>query len=372
MLIKATKKLLDELKVIPCEISEVPSFFSWHANITTVNRRKAVMLINDATRMPVLLYGLKAAEFKRLDTLIIDAIKETILAFGIDEVLVGKYITESGAITYTKTDNKGVIGNMNQLVRDLSFYADKLTLNTYNQIQFNLQYMDYPFTIGKDYKTAKDLLPNYFAKLESGETLAEEKTVISQTAFQFMIRLEMEDFDVWRRIIVPANINFKKLHFILQDCFNWLSYHLYDFKIFDNSEQGEQIAFISDDDEAIDFEKENSDTYMGITPLSAFLPKYKRVLYSYDYGDGWEHTCELEKVIENYSFNYPTCIDGSGDAPPDDVGGEGGFADFLDAINDKSNPDHTEMKAWGKMQKFTGYDIEKINKKLQHSLKRKR
>lgn len=372
MLIKATKKLLDELKVIQCEISEVPSFFSWHANIATVNRRKAVILINDATRMPVLLYGLKAAEFKRLDTLMIDAIKETMLAFGIDEELVGKYITESGAITFTKTDSKVVIGNMNQLVSNLQFYANELTLTAYNQIQFNLQYMDYPFTIGKDYKTAKDLLPEYMAKLENGSNLFDEKPVISQWAFQFMIYLEMEDFDVWRRIIVPANINFKKLHFVLQECFNWLSYHLYDFKIFDNSEQGEQIAFISDDDEAVDYEKGNSDTYMGITPLSAFLPKYKRVLYSYDYGDGWEHTCELEKVIENYSFNYPICIDGSGDAPPDDVGGEGGFADFLEAINDKNNPDYTEMKEWGKMQKFTRYDIEKINKKLQHSLKRKR
>ena len=110
----------------------------------------------------------------------------------------------------------------------------------------------------------------------------------------------MYDFEVWRRIIVPANITFKQFHFVIQSSFNWLTYHMYDFKIFDNSDEGKLIAMVTDNkDEYIDGEIKQ---YPENTPLTAFLPEYRRVLYSYDYGDGWEHRCELEKVIDDYSM----------------------------------------------------------------------
>lgn len=166
--------------------------------------------------------------------------------------------------------------------------------------------------------------------------------------------------------------SFKQLHFVIQDSFNWLSYHLYDFKVFDNSKNGAEIAMISDDDEAEEYLDDDIKLYRGKTPLTKFIPEYKRILYSYDYGDGWEHTCELEYVINDYPYGYPTLIDGNGDAPPDDVGGEGGYAEFLEAIGDKNNPDYDDMTAWGKMQRFSRFDISKINKKLTGSLKRRR
>lgn len=37
----------------------------------------------------------------------------------------------------------------------------------------------------------------------------------------------------------------------------------------------------------------------------------------------------LEDVIFDYDKNYVCCIDGHGDAPPEDVGGEGGFEEFI-------------------------------------------
>ena len=39
----------------------------WHTNLIRVNRRKAVVLVNDENRYVIILHGLKAKDFKRLD-----------------------------------------------------------------------------------------------------------------------------------------------------------------------------------------------------------------------------------------------------------------------------------------------------------------
>ncbi|TYS17825.1 plasmid pRiA4b ORF-3 family protein [Rossellomorea vietnamensis] len=49
-------------------------------------------------------------------------------------------------------------------------------------------------------------------------------------------------------------------------------------------------------------------------------------------------------------MNYPVCTDGKGSAPPEDVGGEPGFEEFLRVINDKSHPENEHMAGWGEMQ----------------------
>ncbi len=51
----------------------------------------------------------------------------------------------------------------------------------------------------------------------------------------------------------------------------------------------------------------------------------------------------IEKtLLPNPEFTYPACIAGERSAPPEDVGGAGGYADFLEAI---ANPDHEEHQA---------------------------
>jgi hypothetical protein len=371
MVIKATKKLLNELHINPDEPSELPSFFSWHANILKVNRRKAVLLLNDATRMPVLLYGLTATEFKNLSAYITEAIRETLLAYGVSQALVDKYLDEAGAVTYATTDDRSLVATMNHTAISIPFFVDQLTLDSLNQIAYNLRFKDYPIKIGSQYVLTETLLLQYMTMLENGEVLEDDRQTVHQKAFQFMVRLAMDSYDIWRRIIVPANVTFTNLHFIIQDCFNWLSYHRYDFRIMDNQEHGKQIAMISDEQDMTPVDTKGASVYSENTSLETFVPTCDLVVYSYDYGDGWEHYCKLEKVIDDYSLTVPTCIEGNGNAPPEDVGGENGFAHFLNVIHDKTHPDHQQMSAWGKRQRFTHFDIVKINKKLRRSLKRK-
>jgi hypothetical protein len=98
------------------------------------------------------------------------------------------------------------------------------------------------------------------------------------------------------------------------------------------------------------------------------IPKYKRLLYRYGFGKGWEHTIGVEDFIFDYDKNYPVCLDGEGSAPPEDIGGEGEYKDFLEKMNNPAHENHREIKQWANRQRYREYDIDFINLVLKHLL----
>lgn len=58
-----------------------------------------------------------------------------------------------------------------------------------------------------------------------------------------------------------------------------------------------------------------------------------RVIYTYDFGDSWEHGIVLEKRLPVDSITkYPVCTDGQLARPPEDCGGIPGFYDLVEVI----------------------------------------
>ena len=57
--------------------------------------------------------------------------------------------------------------------------------------------------------------------------------------------------------------------------------------------------------------------------LNKVLSKPKqKMIYEYDFGDGWEHEILLEKVLPRDSMvRYPRCLGGARACPPEDCGG---------------------------------------------------
>ena len=69
-----------------------------------------------------------------------------------------------------------------------------------------------------------------------------------------------------------------------------------------------------------------------------------RMIYEYDFGDGWEHEVILEKIIPSENkIIYPQCIDGKMNCPPEDCGGIGGFENMLYVLK---NPDDEEYEGY--------------------------
>ena len=142
---------------------------------------------------------------------------------------------------------------------------------------------------------------------------------------------------IYRKIQVPDFYTFHQLHHLIQLAFEWENIHMY--------------IFFDKDSEISAFEDDFSERQPGDAKKIKLKERFKslkdRLLYVYDFGDNWEHTVELEKVLDaDPSKRYPACISGQRNAPPEDVGGAFGFEDFVEAMNDMKHPQHDDFIEW--------------------------
>jgi hypothetical protein len=139
------------------------------------------------------------------------------------------------------------------------------------------------------------------------------------------------------RIEVPLTLRLDRLHLAIQGAMGWTNSHLYEIRAGD---VGWGIT----------------DPNWGDGPLDARKARLIDVLedvgtktlrYLYDFGDGWEHTIKVERLLDpEPTVVYPRLIDATGRCPPEDIGGPWGYAEFLDAIHDPKHERHVELKEW--------------------------
>ncbi|WP_310200312.1 plasmid pRiA4b ORF-3 family protein [Neobacillus niacini] len=102
--------------------------------------------------------------------------------------------------------------------------------------------------------------------------------------------------------------------------------------------------------------------------LEDIFPTYGEVVNEYDFGDSCEHTITLEKVVKSNEFRA-TFVAGIGERPPEDVGGEGGYEEYLRIMADVNHPEHEDINEWAKNQMERSLSQEKINNRLKHVIK---
>ncbi|OXJ21497.1 hypothetical protein CFB82_41145, partial [Burkholderia sp. HI2714] len=141
---------------------------------------------------------------------------------------------------------------------------------------------------------------------------------------------------IWRRITVEGPDSLRKLHHILQAAFGWESTHMHDFLI-----DGKTYAMF-DVDAALEFMDRSKTFDDRKTKLNKVLRPDSRILYRYDFGDGWDHQIVVESVetIADESWGESRVIDGARACPPEDVGGAPGYETFLTTLRDR--PDSEE------------------------------
>jgi hypothetical protein len=166
----------------------------------------------------------------------------------------------------------------------------------------------------------------------------------SQRVYQFKITLKHVSPPVWRRIQVPSDYSFWDLHVAIVDVMGWLDYHLHQFYMLHPATR--KPAYIATRDE--DFPS-SALTYPETDEVIArwFSPANPAATYEYDFGDGWEHTVRLEKILPRAEgVVYPVLIAGRRACPPEDVGGPPGYERFLKILKDPSHREHKMMAEW--------------------------
>ncbi len=126
-----------------------------------------------------------------------------------------------------------------------------------------------------------------------------------------------------------------KLSEMLLAAMGWTNSHLHAFRV---GEKRYGMNFDEYPDGEID-EK-------AVTVLQA-LRDERRFTYDYDFGDGWEHEVVIEELNWSYfGLKFAVCIDGQNACPPEDVGGTGGYVEFLEAISDSTHEEHESYLEW--------------------------
>lgn len=168
------------------------------------------------------------------------------------------------------------------------------------------------------------------------------KPVYKYRAFELLATLDLEIYKATRRLIVPADMEFQRLHSVLQDVFDWKNHHLYDFAMFDDS--GALVTRLVPDEESLSYDDDA--ILMDEHRLSEYFPRHKRILYTYDMGDSWEHEMELIRVIDEHTEDSPYLLEAIGQTPPEDVGGVGGFIEFREIMLNPDRSEYAETKEW--------------------------
>jgi hypothetical protein len=163
----------------------------------------------------------------------------------------------------------------------------------------------------------------------------------SQTC-QFKIQINgITHPPVWRRIAVPSNYSFYDFHRIIQEAFGWWSSHLFQFSE-NGFGSGKVITEIYEDVDA-DFEEQIDAKEIYLSDV--FDKEKQKFVYIYDFGDSWEHTITLEKILPEKT-GTPELLAGKGQCPPEDCGGVWGYANFKEIMANKKHPEYEEYAEW--------------------------
>ena len=154
--------------------------------------------------------------------------------------------------------------------------------------------------------------------------------------FELKIQLREVRPPVWRRVLVPSDMDLAELHEVMQTAMGWTNSHLHEF------ETGGARYGVPDPDWELDEVADES----GVK-LSRIAAEGSRVRYVYDFGDGWQHDVIVEKVMDAQpGWRYPCCVAGRRACPPEDVGGPWGYQDFLLAVSDPGHDEHEHWLEW--------------------------
>ncbi len=175
--------------------------------------------------------------------------------------------------------------------------------------------------------------------------------------YQIKVTLDDTHPPIWRRILAPGNTTLLKLHDVLQIVMGWEDYHLHMYRI-EGLIYGDPA-----DDEYGDLGTQDEAKYQLSQVIYGVGQQFT---YEYDFGDSWDHTLLVEKILPpEEGVRYPLCLKGKRACPPEDVGGVWGYVNFLEALSDPTHDEHEEYLEWvGGEFNPEDFDLEEINARL--------
>lgn len=164
----------------------------------------------------------------------------------------------------------------------------------------------------------------------------------SERLYQFKMTLKDIKPPIWRRIQVK-DCSLDKLHEHIQTCMGWTNSHLHQFTI---------NGVIHGDPQLLceGWQDETPPVNSLRIRISKIVPEDGKPFgseYEYDFGDCWEHEVLFEGCLQaEKGCRYPICVEGERACPPEDVGGVGGYQEYLETLSDPDHDEWDETSDW--------------------------
>ena len=154
---------------------------------------------------------------------------------------------------------------------------------------------------------------------------------------------------VWRRVLIPSDITFLELHYIIQAAFGWYNEHLFKFQ-----------RRPYDREWSVEVPEKGEDFSGGLMGIFGFGPEQKdarttkvgpflnskhleKFVYIYDFGDDWIHDITIEEISTGKALLFPRCTNGKGACPPEDCGGPWAYQEMKE-FGDADDPKYFDLK----------------------------
>jgi len=167
---------------------------------------------------------------------------------------------------------------------------------------------------------------------------------------------------IWRRVLVPAEIKLSNLHPVLQTSMGWEQSHLHCFRHAHQTYEPKADRTLGDFLRLKRSQDEDKVRLVELLPAEG-----DRLIYTYDFGDGWEHEVRVEKILPAVpgGARQAICLAGKRACPPEDCGGPPGFEHLLAVMANRKHAEYREMLEWlGERFDPTAFDLAEVNASL--------
>ena len=378
MIIHCTRKVLGSAKIsnVPespiTENADVKAMLhSWHANVLTVDRRKVLFFRNDATGISIIFHRPKPSDYKKLNDILTEGVRLLMIKIGFHEDIIEQYLADGEQCVITKASNRSQISRMNQVGHTIEWHSDDFESDYGLQMHMMIRLLK--LLLGRDggYKYPVERFLELMADVYGNGDI---DSVYEQRSYILKIKLDLEKFDIYRVVEVPYNITFYDLHKVIMTVFDWSDHHLHDFNLLDGDLNRETPLLslpikLSIYDRKITPEMLMTD--LGCPEINEDSIRLNEVfeendwcLYTYDMGDNWEHIISVEERKRTGGSEHAVLLERKGECPPEDVGGESGFEEYMAIISNPSHPDYESALAWAEGQREKERTDEEINRQL--------
>ncbi len=143
-----------------------------------------------------------------------------------------------------------------------------------------------------------------------------------------ILRVNLEETEIWRRLRVPAHYNLAEIHEVLQKAMGWWKLHGYRFI------QG-----------VISWSLDSLGGGGGPQLRDLLVKRENSFYYDYNLEEPWRHLITLEDI---QSSGELSCLAGEGACPPEDCSGPKDFASLLESLREEAPATLKEQFSWVK------------------------